>query len=153
MSESVAGLVSRAVKLNALEVAAFRHAQAVKASTMPEELRSWTERPATEMPEEVFWQRSEFLTRCYAEADKRTGYSAAMGQELCDLVDAIEETPSKSLFDLLAKLRWLVLRMSDETDPEVPTLEGAYSWSGEDRTQTMVARIWADAERLIGGAS
>jgi hypothetical protein len=39
--------------------------------------------------------------------------------------------------------------MSADADPDVPTLEGAYSWQGEDGTETMIARIWADAERLI----
>jgi hypothetical protein len=47
----------------------------------------------------------------------------------------------------VAKLRWLVNNLSADADPDVPTLEIAYSWEGEDRAQTMTARIWADAER------
>jgi hypothetical protein len=43
--------------------------------------------------------------------------------------------------------------MSYDADPDVPTLNGAYAWHGEDNTQTMIARIWADAERLIGERS
>jgi hypothetical protein len=40
-----------------------------------------------------------------------------------------------------------------DADPDVPALEGAYSWQGDDSTETIIAHIGADAERLSGEGS
>src|SRR5262249_39063515 len=47
--------------------------------------------------------------------------------------------------------RWVaVALLSDDGDPELPTIKTAYSWRGDTPLATAVGRIWADAERLLG---
>lgn len=72
--------------------------------------------------------------------------------ELDRIEDGMAATPARNLDGLLAKLRWIA-NYSDDGLPDLPTLETAYSWSGEGRRDTMAISAWADAERLVAGAA
>ena len=113
------------------------------------ELRRILDGPLADWSEE-HWKL--FISRA-AEYDEKAENEAeeARSAELDDIEDKIAESPARTLEGLLAKLRWLVDNMSEDATPDLPTLDTAYEWSGENRTDYIVARAWADAERLIGG--
>jgi len=107
--------------------------------------------PISSLPPEIRERWESFNNECSESADKLAPYDEAMSDELRAVEHELEDTPAESLSGILAKLRWAVAALlSGDGDPDLPTLENAYSWRGDGQLATVVARIWADAERLLG---
>jgi hypothetical protein len=130
-------MVSRAIELKVREVQSFRALSILQRLITPDVER----------------QRALF-TECDKRAQEITGHSDAMYDELSELSDRLEESPATTAADLLAKLRWIVsAHISEDGDPSWPTVEDAYSWHGDSSLATLIARLWADAERLLGASA
>jgi hypothetical protein len=150
-TDPLVALAVRSAQLNVASRANYQRYLMLQVAHAPDDMRHlldglWQ----SDVSDEMRARWGEFTRWCLHESDRGEDPEARV-DEICDIQRKICRTPARTLDGLLAKLRWAVDNISDEADPEIPTLQDAYDFDGADWSLRMLASIWADAERLLAG--